>query len=82
MKRFYLVLLALIALDLKAPSKPDRRPQGCNTCVQSSASWRHGNPSWRVQGYYGVMGGEPSGSYGILNAGAYSYSMGFRRPMN
>ncbi len=37
------------------------------------------NRSWQVQGYYGVMGGEAPHSYGYQQAGAYSFSMGFRR---
>lgn len=48
----------------------------------SSQQSPYGNPSWQVQGYYGVMGGEPPHGYGYAQAGAYSYSMGFRRLPN
>ncbi len=54
----------------------------CSYPVCNSPERSYGNPSWQVQGYYGVMGGEPPHSYGYAQAGAFSYSMGFRRLPN
>lgn len=54
----------------------------CPYSVCNPPERSYGSPSWATPGYYGVMGGPPPNSFGIIHAGAYSYSMGFRRLPN
>jgi|GEM_PF-6749425 hypothetical protein len=72
-----------LTTDERLERQPGQCAQKCHRYApcDTTQSWR-GNPSWQVQGYYGVMGGEPPHSYGYAQAGAYSYGMGFRRLPN